>query len=235
MAQGDPRKWHMPGWRIEQKYSPGVLIGNWDEDRYMFQRGNQKHNSTHRVDFRNYGGHRPDVVVRRKALLRNDGLGPENLFWHHGQRYTNNMLSWYDEHYNGRWQENNFPPSRQWNSHQLAWGPEKSDYPLQVSRESKRGGANPTNFGLLQSLQEKWKSQIADETRGDFQSTYSSSFAGHNNDAMTRVRYAVPREQSTNLHPVNKVNKDLHFRGVSALKSPEKLPEMPLRSMTVVG
>ena len=34
MAQGDPRKWHMPGWRIEQKYSPGVLIGNWGEDRY---------------------------------------------------------------------------------------------------------------------------------------------------------------------------------------------------------
>lgn len=48
-------------------------------------------------------------------------------------------------------------------------------------------------------------------------------------------RYAVPRDQSTNLHPVNKVNKDLHFRGVSALKSPEKLPEMPNRSMTVVG
>lgn len=34
MAQGDPRKWHMPGWRIEQKYAQGVLIGNWDEDRY---------------------------------------------------------------------------------------------------------------------------------------------------------------------------------------------------------
>lgn len=64
-------------------------------------------------------------------MLRNDGLGPENLFWHHGNRYTNNMLSWYDEHYNGRWKENNFPPGRQWNSHQLAWGPEKSDYPLQ--------------------------------------------------------------------------------------------------------
>jgi hypothetical protein len=97
----------------------------------QFQRGNQKHNSTHRVDFRNYEGHRPDVVVRRKALLRNDGLGTENLFWHHGKRYTNNMLSWYDEHYNGRWKENDFPPSRQWNSHQLAWGPERSDYPLQ--------------------------------------------------------------------------------------------------------
>lgn len=34
MAQGDPRKWHMPGWRIEQRFSPGVLIGNWDEERY---------------------------------------------------------------------------------------------------------------------------------------------------------------------------------------------------------
>ena len=34
MAQGDPRKWHMPGWRIEQKFSPGVLIGNWGEDRH---------------------------------------------------------------------------------------------------------------------------------------------------------------------------------------------------------
>ena len=27
-------KWHQPGWRIEQRYSPGVLIGNWSEDRY---------------------------------------------------------------------------------------------------------------------------------------------------------------------------------------------------------
>lgn len=71
------------------------------------------------------------MLIRRKALLRNDGLGPEHLFWHHGDRYTNNMLSWYDEHYNGRWRENTLPPSRQWNSHQLAWGPEKSDYPLQ--------------------------------------------------------------------------------------------------------
>ncbi|XP_052211992.1 cilia- and flagella-associated protein 107-like isoform X2 [Dreissena polymorpha] len=226
MAQGDPRKWHMPGWRIEQKYSPGVLIGNWDEERYTFQRGNTKHNSTHRVDFRNVGSHRPDVVVRRKALLRNDGLGPEHLFWHHGNRYTNNMLSWYDEHYNGRWKENTLPPSRQWNGNQLAWGPEKSDYPLQAA---------PTNFGLLQSLQEKWRAQIADETRGEFDSTYSSSYLQPGRDAMAQPRYAIPRAQSTNLHPVNKINKDLHFRGVTALKAPEKLPEIPIRAMTTVG
>ena len=28
----DP-KWQPSGWRIEQKYSKGVLIGNWSEDR----------------------------------------------------------------------------------------------------------------------------------------------------------------------------------------------------------
>ena len=28
----DP-KWQLPGWRIEQKYATGVLIGNWSEDR----------------------------------------------------------------------------------------------------------------------------------------------------------------------------------------------------------
>ena len=33
MAQGDPDKWNMSGWRIEQKYSTKVLIGNWQEER----------------------------------------------------------------------------------------------------------------------------------------------------------------------------------------------------------
>lgn len=29
-----PSKWQEPGWRIEQNFSKGVLIGNWSEDRY---------------------------------------------------------------------------------------------------------------------------------------------------------------------------------------------------------
>jgi hypothetical protein len=33
MAQGDPAKWQMPGWRIEQRFANGVLIGNWNEER----------------------------------------------------------------------------------------------------------------------------------------------------------------------------------------------------------
>ena len=31
-------KWNSPGWKIEQKYSPGVLIGNWAEDKLEVSR-----------------------------------------------------------------------------------------------------------------------------------------------------------------------------------------------------
>ena len=31
-AQGDPMKWKMPGWRIEQRFSNKTLIGNWCEE-----------------------------------------------------------------------------------------------------------------------------------------------------------------------------------------------------------
>lgn len=217
MAQGDPRKWNMPGWRIEQKFSPGVLIGNWGEDRYTFTRGDCKHNSTHRIDFRNFTGHRPDVIVRRKALLKNDGIGPENLFHHHGNRYSNNMVSWYDEYYNGRWRENTVPNLREWNGNQLAWAPERSDFPLQ---------GKPTNFGLLQAMQKKWQDQIADETKGDFLSTYQNSYIKPARESMSAVRYAVPRALSTSLHPYNSVNKDLKLRGATTYKSPERLPDI---------
>ena len=32
LGEGEGER-EQPGWRIEQKYSPGVLIGNWSEDR----------------------------------------------------------------------------------------------------------------------------------------------------------------------------------------------------------
>lgn len=67
--------------------------------------------------------------------MKNDGIGPEALFHHHGNRYSNNMVSWYDENFNGRWKDNALPDLRDWNGHQLAWAPEKSDFPLQGKNE----------------------------------------------------------------------------------------------------
>ncbi len=99
---------------------------------FQFQKGNTRHNSTHRVDFRNFSTSKPDVNIRRKAQLQNDGMGKEFLFYHHGNRYSNNMISWYDEHYNMRErdEQNKLPELREWDSHRLAWLPEKSDHPI---------------------------------------------------------------------------------------------------------
>ena len=102
----------------------------------QFRKGNVRHNSTHRIDFKNWHSSRPDVILRRKAQLQNEGLGKENLFYHHGNRYSNNMISWYDEQFNKREREgpNKLPELRQWDSHRLAWLPEKSDHPIQGMR-----------------------------------------------------------------------------------------------------
>lgn len=216
MSHGDPQKWNMPGWRIEQKYSNGVRIGNWGEDRFTFQRDptNLCHNSTHRTDFKLYGSYRPDVNIRRKAQFKHEGMGKENLFYHHGKRYSNNCISWYDEQFNKRERDeaNKLPELRSWDSHSLAWQPEKSDYPIQ--------GAS-TNFGLRQKLEKKWRDQIADETKGDYITNYQRSHTWTPKESLETLRYANARELSTTLHPYNRVNTDLNLRSQSVVKQPE--------------
>ncbi|ESP01115.1 hypothetical protein LOTGIDRAFT_225450 [Lottia gigantea] len=219
---GDSLKWSMPGWRIEQRFAPGVLIGNWSEERNIFQRGNNKHNSTHRIDFRQWSGHRPDVVLRRNAMMKADGIGAENMFHHHGNRYSNNMVSWYDEQYNGRWQEKQLPELRNWNFHKVSWVPEKSDHPLQ---------GTSTNYGLHYKLQNKWKEQICNETKGDYLSTYQNSFPTPPKTALVTMRSAVPRECSTSVHSITRCNKSLDLRNLPYGKG----PEMPSRGITMVS
>lgn len=219
MSHSDPLKWGMPGWRIEQRFAPGVLIGNWDEDRYKFQKGECKHNSTHKIDFQNYGSSRPDVTIRRKAQLTSEGLGKEFLFYHHGNRYSNNMISWYDEHFNKRERDeaNKLPELRKWDSHKLAWVPEKSDHPIE---------GEATNFGHFANLKKKWGDQIANETHGDFDTTYTTSFLNHGTGAMVDTRHATPKSNSTSLHKFNQVNKNLNLRNGPMLQSPEQLPSL---------
>ena len=61
------------------------------------------------------------------------------IFGHHGQAYANNMITWYDEHYNQRKREpyDQLPKLRQWDSNKLGWLPERSDHPM-------RGNINAT-------------------------------------------------------------------------------------------
>ena len=88
--------------------------------------------STYQVDFKQYGGCFPDCVLRREQRVRDEGLDKRFFLYHHNG-YKNELISWYDEHYNQRERPScqRFPVLRSWNGHQLGWRPEKNDHPIQ--------------------------------------------------------------------------------------------------------
>ena len=60
------------------------------------------------------------------------GLAKKFIFSHHGDCYSNNLISWYDQHMNQReLQESTLPKLRTWDGKFMAWVPEKTDRPLQ--------------------------------------------------------------------------------------------------------
>ncbi|XP_067951138.1 cilia- and flagella-associated protein 107-like [Watersipora subatra] len=213
-AMNDPQKWGLPGWRIEQRYDPKVLIGNWHEERGRFERTTQKHNSTQRRDFKFYPNARPDVEVRRNAFLTNKGLSKEMVFGHHGEAYSNNMITIYDEYYNKRDRPGRqaFPPVRSWDAKTMTWVPEKIDYPLQ---------GEATNWGLKEAVAEKQARLEKEKTISDYTSTYQLGYTEKPLDMQTS-RYATARSQSTKLLPVNRTNKNFNLRSVTMVN-----PQMP--------
>ena len=139
----DVDKMQVPGWRIEKRFNNKVLIGNWSEESRKFQKLNNPFgNSTHRVDFHTYchGNYLPDMKIRREAAMLNEGLPKKFIFSHHGDVYSNNLISWYDQQMNQReLRESTLPKLRNWDGKSTSFTPEKTDQPLQ---------GNPTNFGL---------------------------------------------------------------------------------------
>ncbi|XP_043917665.1 uncharacterized protein C1orf158 homolog [Protopterus annectens] len=206
-AQSDPGKWFMPGWRIEEKYSNRVLIGNWAEDRLKFERGYHKPNSTQRIDFVPYPNFKPDVIIRKSALKRGEGIPTQHLFSHHGLHSSNNLVSSYDENFNKR-VNRALPPLRTWDGKKLAWVPERSDYPLEEP---------PTNFGLLDKKIVGWTPQTL-----HLRSTYTASYTQHPRSSFLFPRYtAVPRNLSSNLYPPNNVYKNMQLKEKSQLQVPD--------------
>lgn len=226
-AQGDFGKWQIPGWRIEQRYSNKTLIGNWCEERKLFQRGSHSNTSTHLSDYRLYVDHKPDVIIRRSALMRNEGMNKDHLFTHHGKTYSNNLISWYDEQYNKRMRDDKdrLPDLRKWDGHKLAWAPERSDYPIQ--------GA-PTNYGLHQTLKKRWEKELKAERKGHYKTDYGHSFTGHPNSAFPRRFASAPKYLSSHFNPISKLNKDLWLRRTPfnmAQEYPPSLSQNPALAM----
>ncbi|XP_033108747.1 uncharacterized protein C1orf158 homolog [Anneissia japonica] len=218
MAQSDPRKWHMPGWRIEQRYGNKVLIGNWSEERFdAWSKARINSTSTHRMDFKDYSCFRPDVMTRRSAMLQNEGLPNALIFNHHGNHYSNNMISLYDEHYNKKEREpmDRLPSLRHWDSHTLSWVPEKSDHPIEKGPS--------TQFGLREKLQQKWAAEEQAAGLSRYTTSYSLSYVPREKSALVTNHFSAPRVLSTRMHGANKINKDLNLRNVSVLQTPDKV------------
>lgn len=179
------------GGKIDKSYSPGVLIGNWSEDRHRFEKGAFGiPNSTHRTDFIQYGSYQPDVIVRRDNQFKSTGLSAEFLFHHHGDKYLNNMNTWYEEYYNVPKPKPIHRQLRNYNFIQSAWLPEKSDHPYQ---------GPPIRYGLREKLDAGAIKQITSTVHGDFNTTYNTSYIPHNSGEYVSSRYYVPRARPTAL------------------------------------
>ncbi|KAM3922930.1 cilia- and flagella-associated protein 107 [Leptodactylus fuscus] len=203
------KKWSAPGWRIEQRYSNKVLIGNWVEERKKFMRSNLPvSKSCYGKDFVRFSNTAPDRIQRRYFLKRMEGLPGHHLLSHHGEPSMRNLVSQYDDHYMRRG-NSTLPPLRSWDGNSLTWAPEKSDFPSTDP---------PTNFGLLQEKQKLWKNQASEDLR----SVYSASYRQPPPSALIITHYGVaPRILSSTMHQPNNTNKALDFKCQAYLQVPD--------------
>ena len=81
----------------------------------------------------------------------------------------------------------------------------------------------PTNFGLLNKMQDKWKKEAENEAAGDHRSTYKSSFNEHSKHAMVFRHFATQKPLSSHFHS-HRVNKDLPLRNAHVNMAPEFPP-----------
>ncbi|RDD39114.1 Uncharacterized protein C1orf158-like protein [Trichoplax sp. H2] len=205
-----------PSWKVESRFKNGVLIGNWYEERMQYQRENFNHSSTQRHDYKPYGNAKPDTFIRRAALARNNGLNKQQIFFHHGKKYNDNMISYYDQVYNKRDLEH-IPTNRRWDLKRIAWLPEKSDVPIY---------GNATKFGLLEKKKEQWKKEVEEENRGIYSSETMTSFAELPKNSLITKHQVTPKHISSRMHP-HHLNKDLALRSLPIINPVPQIVSWP--------
>ena len=215
-AQGDPLKWEMPGWRIEQRFSKRTLIGNWCEERNNFEHNSRKINSTNRIDYKNNGEHPPECQTRRHALRRNDGSTDKYQSIKVGGNNTSN-ISWYDTDYRRK----STKEHRTWDRHRLVWQPEYSDHPVQGS---------PTQLGIREQKFKRWqedKKLLNGSQPFNPPTTYSGDFTkGQSGSEHFPLRYSIaPKNLSAQMNTIIKTNKSLPLRGKPLLIASEYEPK----------
>ncbi|KAM8927145.1 cilia- and flagella-associated protein 107 [Pelodytes ibericus] len=202
----------LPGWRIEQKFSNKVLIGNWQEERKKFRKSSKSsYSSCYGTDFVSFPENKSGPMIRRSIMKKMEGLPKQLLLTHHGESNHKHLVSLYDDHYL-RHGNSALPPLRSFSGNVLAWIPERSDYPTEEP---------PTNYGLRQLKEKQWKESDSEDIR----SLYSASYRQPSPAAFANPRYGVPPcILSSNKYAFNNLNKKTDFRH----NSPFQVPDYPV-------
>uniref|UniRef100_A0A8C5N4L9 Alpha/beta hydrolase fold-3 domain-containing protein n=1 Tax=Leptobrachium leishanense TaxID=445787 RepID=A0A8C5N4L9_9ANUR len=194
-----------PGWRIEQKYSNKVLVGNWQEERKKFQRVSKlTRNSCYGTDFVRFSSNPSGPMLRRSIIKKMEGLPKQHLLTHHGEPRSKNLVSLYDDHYI-RHGNSSLPPLRTFNGNQLAWIPERSDYPT---------ADPPTNYGLKEEKEKTFR----ESTSEDIRSIYSASYRLPPDSAYSFRRFGVA---PSIMHHSKNLSDSLNLRTFRYFQAPD--------------
>jgi len=107
---------------------------------------------------------------------------------------------------------------RKWDQHKLKWAPERTDYPLQ---------GEGTKFGLC-NIKAKRDKLDNEETQKVTKSTFTDSYVRHNVRNTARLPKAVPRDLSSKIEPISRLNKNLKLRNVPVNLVPDSYPNIEL-------
>ncbi|XP_013865060.1 cilia- and flagella-associated protein 107 isoform X3 [Austrofundulus limnaeus] len=202
-------KWSQTGWKIEQQYGNKVLLGNWAEDRLQFTREQKIANSSSRVDYRPHWDFKPDILKRRSAVLRAEGLPYMMLFGHHRPPPSHYLATEYKQSYAER-HNNSLPAVQPREPDDFTCDPEKSNHP-HFALSSNSGPMKSTNHSC-----EKLQSQLP------ALSVYQSTYHSHPLGALCKSRFArASRTLSSCLYTTNHINKDLNLRQRLHLQVPD--------------
>ncbi|CAF0982280.1 unnamed protein product [Didymodactylos carnosus] len=201
---------HTEKFRGKRQFGTDVLINNWFEDRSKYKESSYLHNTTYRIDYPGHPDARPDTVLRRKLLLAQQERPAKLLTGHHDIDDRKNLITWYDEHYNGRPRpiDQQFPHNRRWEVANDRWVPEKTDYPLL---------AEPTSWGLSRKKGEETHQLQRQRTMPDMR------YHIHPCESYKEAkRVGIPKVFSTALDKTNAINKNINYR--NTLNSAPRLP-----------
>lgn len=210
----------------EKMYRDGVKIGNWFENRKKEAQINwftETSDAKTRCVTPPYPSHKvsPTNFSPHSYALRELYTRPNFLFKHHGNRYENKncwLVTTYQNELSSELvtAKDRVRELRQWDKHNLRYNPEPSSAPFE--------GKVRTSF--MTKTAEKHAND-KQEGRKVTQSTVHSAYQCHQVTEKEKS-IAIPKNYSSKLEPISRINKNLHLRSRKYGLVPDVFPNIEL-------